>query len=81
MSGEPEVKRTKMSELEQLKQYCTVVADTGDFEGWFQLFFSNYHLQFLFNYLGYFCGLSNFIGIFTSINLSFTLHIIAAKSI
>ncbi|KAM3968079.1 LOW QUALITY PROTEIN: transaldolase [Aphomia sociella] len=32
MSGEPQAKRTKMSELDQLKQYCTVVADTGDFE-------------------------------------------------
>ncbi|KOB75528.1 Transaldolase [Operophtera brumata] len=33
MSGEPQVKRSKMSALEQLKQYSTVVADTGDFEG------------------------------------------------
>ncbi|RVE47443.1 hypothetical protein evm_007854 [Chilo suppressalis] len=32
MSGEPQAKRTKMSALEQLKQYSTVVADTGDFE-------------------------------------------------
>lgn len=32
MSAEPQAKRTKMSELDQLKQYCTVVADTGDFE-------------------------------------------------
>lgn len=33
MSGEPQLKRSKMSVLEQLKQYSTVVADTGDFEG------------------------------------------------
>lgn len=33
MSGEPQAKRTKMSVLDQLKQYSTVVADTGDFEG------------------------------------------------
>ncbi|CAH0628921.1 unnamed protein product [Chrysodeixis includens] len=32
MSGEPQAKRTKMSVLDQLKQYSTVVADTGDFE-------------------------------------------------
>ncbi|XP_038213419.1 probable transaldolase [Zerene cesonia] len=32
MSGEPQAKRTKMSALEQLKQFSTVVADTGDFE-------------------------------------------------
>ncbi|CAF4954546.1 unnamed protein product [Pieris macdunnoughi] len=32
MSGEPQAKRTKMSSLDQLKQYSTVVADTGDFE-------------------------------------------------
>lgn len=32
MSGEPQAKRTKMSALDQLKQYSTVVADTGDFE-------------------------------------------------
>lgn len=32
MSGEPQAKRTKMSALDQLKQYTTVVADTGDFE-------------------------------------------------
>ncbi|XP_075972852.1 transaldolase [Anticarsia gemmatalis] len=32
MSGEPQAKRTKMSSLDQLKQFTTVVADTGDFE-------------------------------------------------
>ncbi|XP_041973117.1 probable transaldolase [Aricia agestis] len=32
MSSEPQAKRTKMSVLDQLKQYSTVVADTGDFK-------------------------------------------------
>ncbi|XP_068627650.1 probable transaldolase [Battus philenor] len=32
MSSEPSAKRTKMSVLDQLKQFSTVVADTGDFE-------------------------------------------------
>ncbi|VVC98651.1 probable transaldolase [Leptidea sinapis] len=32
MSGEPQAKRTKMSVLDQLKQFSTVVADTGDFQ-------------------------------------------------
>ncbi|CAH0717214.1 unnamed protein product, partial [Brenthis ino] len=32
MSSEPQSKRTKMSALDQLKQFSTVVADTGDFE-------------------------------------------------
>lgn len=32
MSSEPQAKRTKMSALDQLKKYSTVVADTGDFE-------------------------------------------------
>ncbi|XP_032512164.2 probable transaldolase [Danaus plexippus] len=32
MSSEPQAKRTKMSALDQLKQFSTVVADTGDFE-------------------------------------------------
>lgn len=30
---EPEVKKSKMSALAQLKKFTTVVADTGDFEG------------------------------------------------
>lgn len=33
MSGEPQTKKSKMSALDQLKQYSTVVADTGDFQG------------------------------------------------
>ena len=34
MSDEPAAKQSKMaSALDQLKQYTTVVADTGDFEG------------------------------------------------
>jgi len=34
MSAEPQKKRSRMgSSLEQLKNYTTVVADTGDFEG------------------------------------------------
>lgn len=34
MSGEPQSKKTKMSNcLEKLKTFTTVVADTGDFEG------------------------------------------------
>lgn len=33
MSAEPLAKRSKMSALDQLKQFSTVVADTGDFEG------------------------------------------------
>lgn len=33
MTSEPLAKRTKMSVLDQLKQFSTVVADTGDFEG------------------------------------------------
>lgn len=33
MSTEPLAKRSKMSALDQLKQFSTVVADTGDFEG------------------------------------------------
>lgn len=32
MSSEPVTKRSKMSALDQLKQFSTVVADTGDFE-------------------------------------------------
>lgn len=35
MSSEPQNKKTKMSSssLEQLKNFTTIVADTGDFEG------------------------------------------------
>lgn len=34
MSGEPEVKKSKMANtLEQLKKLTTIVADSGDFEG------------------------------------------------
>ena len=34
MSDEPAAKQSKMAgALDQLKQYTTVVADTGDFEG------------------------------------------------
>ena len=37
---EPPAKVAKMSSsLDQLKQFTTIVADTGDFEGNFQLFF------------------------------------------
>lgn len=39
MSSEPVTKRSKMSALDQLKQFSTVVADTGDFEGEFIVLF------------------------------------------
>lgn len=48
MSAEPQSKKTKMSStLDQLKQITTIVADTGDFEGFYfsiffvEIFFSN----------------------------------------
>lgn len=33
MSAEPQSKKTKMTSLDQLKAFTTIVADTGDFEG------------------------------------------------
>lgn len=42
---EPQAKKAKMSSLDQLKSFTTIVADTGDFEG-------NYtHPEFPFNSL------------------------------
>lgn len=33
---EPQTKKTKVSALDQLKAFTTIVADTGDFEGMYR---------------------------------------------